>query len=356
MDGMFLENGLLRAGEDGSTVSTRPFSWHHGATVIFLDQPVGTGYSTPGKGYEDRDLNAVTAHFVSFLDNFFAIWPHLRSSELYLAGESFAGVYIPYFAKAIISRNQNVKTSKTLRYKLSGIAIGSGWMDPIRQYSAYIEYGTHNGLIPQAFQVNQVVGDKDLICNVVGINWMVGNLTWNGAQGMQGAPILDWRVNGTPAGTYQTARNLTNVIMFNTSHMAAVDHPLESLDVFNRMINYLDTVYKYDSALVDPSKPSKPKPGEESEPKVDQKPNSDADEYPGGDKSESGGFIATAVVISFLVIAALVVIGLRTKRIKLDWLRGFGFSRFMPRRVVDERSQWHELSATGDDEDESFAN
>jgi carboxypeptidase C (cathepsin A) len=44
MDGVFVENGIFRMKDDGSLVEN-PFSWNHNAHMLYLDQPVGTGFS-----------------------------------------------------------------------------------------------------------------------------------------------------------------------------------------------------------------------------------------------------------------------------------------------------------------------
>jgi hypothetical protein len=44
MDGLFLENGPYRVNPDLSLI-VNPYGWQDHATVVFLDQPVGTGFS-----------------------------------------------------------------------------------------------------------------------------------------------------------------------------------------------------------------------------------------------------------------------------------------------------------------------
>lgn len=44
--------------------------------------------------------------FFQFMVSFYKIFPQFLKSELYLSGESFAGVYIPYFAKYIQDSNR----------------------------------------------------------------------------------------------------------------------------------------------------------------------------------------------------------------------------------------------------------
>jgi hypothetical protein len=52
--------------------------------------------------------------------------------QLYIAGESYAGTYIPYFAKGILDHNANVPAGEIV-YNLKGLAIGNGWIDPLHQ-------------------------------------------------------------------------------------------------------------------------------------------------------------------------------------------------------------------------------
>jgi len=75
--------------------------------------------------------------------------------QTYLAGESFAGQYIPYFGKSasvVVSRTDNVasaiiNSTSTNEINLKGIAIGNGWIDPKQQYPGYVDFAYEKGLI-----------------------------------------------------------------------------------------------------------------------------------------------------------------------------------------------------------------
>ena len=58
-------------------------------------------------------------------------------------------------------------------------------------------------------------GDQDLICNYVGIEALISALTWNGGTGLGTVQTQSWTVDGTPAGTWVTSRNLTYVKVGN---------------------------------------------------------------------------------------------------------------------------------------------
>jgi len=79
------------------------FSWNNLADTIWIDQPVGTGYSTSDATGYVPDEDQMGRDFVEFLSNIVQIFPSLAKRPLYLAGESYAGTYIPYITKTIFS-------------------------------------------------------------------------------------------------------------------------------------------------------------------------------------------------------------------------------------------------------------
>lgn len=73
-------------------------------------------------------------------------FPFLSSSPLFLTGESYAGKYVPSIAWGIHVRNQSpVKPFGHIN--LRGLAIGNGWVHPIAQNQAYVDYPYNLGLI-----------------------------------------------------------------------------------------------------------------------------------------------------------------------------------------------------------------
>jgi len=88
-------------------------------------------------------------------------------------------------------------------------------------------------------KITLFAGDKDLICNHVGIEMMIDNMTWDGVKGYSNG-LVDWVVNGKVSGVYQSERNLTYIRMTNGSHMVPIDIPEESLYMFNDIIGVND--------------------------------------------------------------------------------------------------------------------
>lgn len=94
--------------EGNSTrLATNPHRWSRVAHVLYVDQPVGTGFSTASAPYPLRDNEGVTSDFYKWLKSFFSYFPHLQGKQVHLMGESYAGIYIPYIAEAIVKNNDS---------------------------------------------------------------------------------------------------------------------------------------------------------------------------------------------------------------------------------------------------------
>ena len=86
-------------------------------------------------------------------------------------------------------------------------------------------------------------GDKDLICNHLGTEELIHRMTWLNGTGFEDppgsgswAPRQPWTFDGEPAGFYQTARNLTYVLYYNSSHMVPFDYPRRTRDMLDRFV------------------------------------------------------------------------------------------------------------------------
>ncbi|KAI9761163.1 MAG: hypothetical protein M4579_001210 [Chaenotheca gracillima] len=129
MTGVALENGPF-VFPNSTTPSKNPFSWTKLANVLYIDQPVGAGYSF-GSDAADNN-NEVTDDFFYWLQAFYKIFPDLKAKRTFLAGESYAGTYIPYFTDRLL------KSQGELAINLQGISIG----DPtIGNYAAAFDVG-----------------------------------------------------------------------------------------------------------------------------------------------------------------------------------------------------------------------
>ncbi|GAA5981126.1 hypothetical protein JCM11641_003121 [Rhodosporidiobolus odoratus] len=143
-DGGMMEIGPFRlVPNSGGELVEAKGAWNEYANVIFVDQPVGTGYSYMATNSYVHDLPEAAQHVVEFLVRFYQVFPEFISHDTYIAGESYAGQYIPYIATAILA-------STRLSMRLKGLLIGNGWIDPYNQYPAYLDFALSAGVIKKS--------------------------------------------------------------------------------------------------------------------------------------------------------------------------------------------------------------
>ncbi|RMD39862.1 hypothetical protein DV735_g5254, partial [Chaetothyriales sp. CBS 134920] len=369
MDGALMEVGPYRVREGGKLVYNEG-SWDEFTNLVFVDNPVGTGFSyVNGDGYL-HELQEMADNFIVFLEKWFALFPEFEQDDLYFSGESYAGQHIPYIAKAVQDRNSRVAGQRDkVQWNLKGLLIGNGWISPPEQYRSYLQFAYDEGLIqggsPEADSVEALYatcvselnnptsaekvdiyvcervlsevlrvsqkdgrcinmydirltdsypscgmawppdlvnvqpylrqkdvtdalhinhdmrtgwvecngkvssnfrashstpsrtllpgllesglrillfsGAKDYICNHLGTEDLISNLQWSDGTGFELSPGViaprhEWLFEGEPAGYYQEARNLTYLLIHNSSHMVPFDYPRRSRDMLDRFI------------------------------------------------------------------------------------------------------------------------
>lgn len=139
MDGLWLELGPLRLDPNSASVLINRHSWHNVANLLFIDQPVGTGFAyTKSKNGLASNDDMVNTQFYTFLQEFFKLHPrYINAAEgnqprstrpLFISGESHAGHYIPTMAAHILQKNAAIRNSNAgdgLLISLEGIALGT---------------------------------------------------------------------------------------------------------------------------------------------------------------------------------------------------------------------------------------
>ncbi|KAJ5105452.1 Peptidase S10 serine carboxypeptidase [Penicillium alfredii] len=100
--GLITGNGPISFAGNSTRLERNPYSWTRLGNVLYVDQPVGTGFSTASNPYPVKDNERVTADLVRWLHSFLVYFPHLQSKQIHLMGESYAGIYVPYFAEALM--------------------------------------------------------------------------------------------------------------------------------------------------------------------------------------------------------------------------------------------------------------
>ncbi|MCO5573919.1 hypothetical protein L7F22_027697 [Adiantum nelumboides] len=145
MIGNFFELGPWRVGED-QCLHRNPGPWNRIFGLLFLDNPVGSGFSR-APVIEDipTDQDGIAADVYIALQRFYNLFPAFRTRPFYVMGESYAGKYVPSVASYILRKQEREEAC----LRLDGIAIGNGLTHPIVQIQDHGPTAYHMGLIDE---------------------------------------------------------------------------------------------------------------------------------------------------------------------------------------------------------------
>ncbi|KAF9224579.1 alpha/beta-hydrolase [Gyrodon lividus] len=99
LEGLLQENGPLSWSWGQARPTVNEYSWTNLSSVLWVEQPVGTGFSQGTPNIENEDQLA--EQLVGFMQQFLEIFSELKGKKLWLTGESYAGTYVPYIANYI---------------------------------------------------------------------------------------------------------------------------------------------------------------------------------------------------------------------------------------------------------------
>ncbi|KIJ12916.1 hypothetical protein PAXINDRAFT_136623 [Paxillus involutus ATCC 200175] len=99
LEGLLQENGPLSWSWGQAKPTINEFSWTNLSSVLWVEQPVGTGFSQGTPNIENEDQLA--EQLVGFMQQFLEVFSELKGKKLWLTGESYAGTYVPYIANYI---------------------------------------------------------------------------------------------------------------------------------------------------------------------------------------------------------------------------------------------------------------
>ncbi|XP_038688887.1 serine carboxypeptidase-like [Tripterygium wilfordii] len=143
---LFYENGPLQLKEDLSLI-WNVYGWDKISNIIFVDQPIGTGFSYTTNNIDIRhNLTSVIEDLYNFLQQFFQDRLDFAQNDFYIIGQSYAGHFAPVLASRILQGN---KVNKGIHINLKGLAIGNGLTNPRIQYPTIPFFAKMNNLIEE---------------------------------------------------------------------------------------------------------------------------------------------------------------------------------------------------------------
>ncbi|KAI3771914.1 hypothetical protein L6452_03086 [Arctium lappa] len=144
--GMAEEVGPFHVEKDGKSLYLNPYSWNNVANLLFLDSPVGVGYSysnTSSDIFSNGDKRTA-ADSLEFLLNWFERFPEYKGRDFYITGESYAGHYVPQLSQAIVRHNKAIAESPI---NLKGYMVGNALIDDHNDYIGRFEFMWASGMI-----------------------------------------------------------------------------------------------------------------------------------------------------------------------------------------------------------------
>ncbi|KAF3451011.1 hypothetical protein FNV43_RR07100 [Rhamnella rubrinervis] len=132
---------------DNGTLILNSYSWNKVANMLFLEAPVGVGFSYTNKSKDMYKLGdeVTAADSYAFLIGWFKRFPQFKSHDFYIAGESYAGHYVPQLADLIYKKNQGV--SRDSYVNLKGFMIGNAVINDQTDSSGMFDYAWSHAII-----------------------------------------------------------------------------------------------------------------------------------------------------------------------------------------------------------------
>ncbi|KAM7267402.1 hypothetical protein ACFE04_009568 [Oxalis oulophora] len=102
------EIGPFRINKTGSSLYLNKLSWNREANLLFLESPAGVGfsYTNTSSNLKDSGDKRTAQDALVFLIRWMSRFPQYKYRDFYIAGESYAGHYVPQLAKRIHDYNK----------------------------------------------------------------------------------------------------------------------------------------------------------------------------------------------------------------------------------------------------------
>ncbi|KAF3452946.1 hypothetical protein FNV43_RR03379 [Rhamnella rubrinervis] len=128
------EIGPFRINRTGQSLYLNKYSWNTEANILFLESPAGVGfsYTNTSSNLKDSGDKRTAQDALVFLLRWVSRFSEYKYRELYIAGESYAGHYVPQLAKKIVDYNKaNPHPILNIKGFIVGNAVTDNYYDSI---------------------------------------------------------------------------------------------------------------------------------------------------------------------------------------------------------------------------------
>ncbi|KAH9655575.1 serine carboxypeptidase-like 18 [Citrus sinensis] len=158
--GLVFEIGPLSFDYEKSKVNLpkfllNPYSWTKVANIIFLDAPVGTGfsYANTWQGYIMNDTLSAAQNYY-FLRKWLIAHPSFLANPLYIGGDSYSGIIVPMIVQHI---SDGIDVGHRPRMNLKGYLLGNPLTDSTENQNSVPHFAYLNALIShEIYEVNSL--------------------------------------------------------------------------------------------------------------------------------------------------------------------------------------------------------
>ncbi|XP_072938871.1 uncharacterized protein [Epargyreus clarus] len=143
-------------------LNRRSNSWINSYNLLFVDSPLGTGFSTAHDGRIPNDLNGNAEHLHMVLQSFYSLHSDYSDTPLYICGQGDGGQLAIALASIVSGSNQ-------VPSNLKGVIIGNGIISPAVALTklgfyleelAYIDANGRDAIERLSYDVNELVNER----------------------------------------------------------------------------------------------------------------------------------------------------------------------------------------------------
>jgi len=153
---------------------TNPWAWTKKANVIYIDNPVGAGFSYAQDDALPTTQAEVARDLYEALIQWFTMFPEYQPNDFYVFGESYGGKWVPTISKKIDDENPTAD----IKINLVGLGIGDGFTSP-EETAVYADYLYGVGLVDVAAREQMLENEERMKQLIRDEEWYAAWVSWS---------------------------------------------------------------------------------------------------------------------------------------------------------------------------------